>query len=32
MSQSDYIKYKRTQNVLKTQSKLDKILNENDYK
>lgn len=31
MSQSDYIKYKHTQNVLKTQSKLDKILNENDY-
>ena len=31
MSQSDYIKYKRTQNVLKTQSKLQKVLNENDY-
>ena len=31
MSQSDYIKYKRTQTMLKEQMKMNKILNSQDY-
>lgn len=31
MSQSDYIKYKKTQTMLKDQTKLNKVLNETQY-